>query len=68
MLRSQDSNDHWFRIAKAVSVQKAMIQRSQLRSNPTKFNPNETPDKKNEKLFSFVFNGLQLGKTTDHAV
>lgn len=67
MLRSQDSNDHWFRISKAVSVKKAMIQRSQIRSNPTKFNPSETPDNKNKKFFSFIFNDLQLGKTTDHA-
>jgi hypothetical protein len=68
MLRSQESSDLGFHIYKGVSVEKAMIQRSQIRPNPTKFNPNETPNKIRAKFFSFVFNNLQLGKTTDHAV
>jgi len=33
-----------------------------------RFNPNETPDNRIEKLFFFIFYNLALGKTTDQAV
>jgi hypothetical protein len=33
-----------------------------------RFNPNETPDNRIKKLFFFIFNNLELGKTTDQAV
>ena len=55
-------------ISKRVSEERAMIQRSKVRANPTRFNPNPTPCKKSAELFLFVFNNLELGKTTDQAV
>jgi hypothetical protein len=54
-------------ISKGVCEQKAVIQRSQFGANPTRLNPNETPDNRIEKLFLFIFNNLSLGKTPDQA-
>jgi len=54
--------------SKRVSEERAEIQRSHFAANPTRFNPNQTPDNKIEKLFIFIFSTLELGKTTDQAV
>jgi hypothetical protein len=54
-------------ISKGVCEQKAVIQRSQFGANPTRLNPNETPNNRIEKLFFFIFNNLSLGKTPDQA-
>jgi hypothetical protein len=43
-------------------------QRSHFVANPTRFNPGETPNNRNEKLLFPIFNNLGLGKTTDQAV
>lgn len=62
------SRDRWLHFPKRVSEERAVIQRSHFAANPTRFNPSPTPDKKNRKIFSFIFNSLELGKTTDQAV